>query len=568
MAEKTELVSQIQIKVDGTVVQTEVLSTLVEVSVEQHTSLPDMFTIRLFDTNLKLLDEGPFELAKLIEIGAETADHKHIILLEGEITALEPEFRKGMTAELVVRGYDKSHRLFRELKSKTFLNSKDSDLVGEIASTAGLTPKADTTTEVYDHIYQHNQSDLAFLMQRAWRIGYQCFVEEGNLYFRKPPANPEKVELTWGQELLLFMPRMTLAEQVDEVKVQGWDVMKKEAIVGEAKKGTLYAGVKESKNGAEWATSFGTGKRIIVNQPVVSQEEANTMAAARLDEISGAFVEAEGEAFRRPDIRAGKMVSLLGLGKRFSGDYLVTSATHRYTMAGLSTTFTVRGARNGLLTEQMIQQDPLTRWGGVVSAIVTNTDDPKDWGRVKVKFPWMSDDEESDWARVVSAGAGPEAGFYLIPDVDDEVMVSFIHGDFSQPIVLGGVWNGKNKLPEEAISAAKSEKPLVRTWHSRTGHKMTMYDNSDNKIEIITAGGKLSLVMDEAGEKLTIECSGDIQFKAGSNLALEAGSAVTIKSGSDTKIEAGTSAQLKASATLDLEGGPQTNVKGKIINLN
>ena len=103
----------------------------------------------------------------------------------------------------------------------------------------------------------------------------------------------------------------------------------------------------------------------------------------------------------------------------------------------------------------------------MVTAIVTNTDDPNDWGRVKVKFPWMTDDAESDWARVAGIGAGPEAGFFVMPDVDDEVLVTFAHGDFSQPFVLGGLWNGQNNPPPEAAGAASGEKPLVRTWHSR-----------------------------------------------------------------------------------------------------
>jgi uncharacterized protein len=108
-------------------------------------------------------------------------------LIKGEITALEPVFGEGMVAELVVRGFDKSHRLYRETKSRAFLNKKDSDLAQEIAQAVGLSVQVDATSTVYDHIYQHNQSDLAFLMQRAWRIGYECFVEDGQLYFRKPP---------------------------------------------------------------------------------------------------------------------------------------------------------------------------------------------------------------------------------------------------------------------------------------------------------------------------------------------------------------------------------------------
>jgi phage protein D len=120
-----------------------------------------------------------------------------------------------------------------------------------------------------------------------------------------------------------------------------------------------------------------SGKVVIVDQPVVSQAEADALAAARMDELSGAFVEADGLAFRRPDITAGQMVKLEALGKRFSGTYLVTGARHEYTAQGLRTTFTVRGSRTGLLTEQLLHQPPLDRWPGVVTAVITNTEDPK-----------------------------------------------------------------------------------------------------------------------------------------------------------------------------------------------
>ena len=87
------------------------------------------------------------------------------------------------------------------------------------------------------------------------------------------------------------------------------------------------------KDGAQWASSFGQGKVVIVNQPVVSQSEADTLAAARLDEISGAFIEAEGVAYRSPEIKAGQWVRIEALGARFSGSYLVTSA-NAYLLAG------------------------------------------------------------------------------------------------------------------------------------------------------------------------------------------------------------------------------------------
>lgn len=562
MANENPLTSQLYLQLNGSEVQQPVMANVAEVVVDQHSHLPDMFTIRLHDPELELLDNGPFDLTKEVEITAETAGGDKATLMKGEITALEPIFEEGMTAELVVRGYDKSHRLYRQTKSRAFLNKKDSDLANEIARALGLQAEVDTTSTVYDHIYQHNQSDLAFLMQRAWRIGYECFVADGKLVFRQPPSGNGGVTLTWGDDLLSFFPRMTLAEQVDEVIVKGWDVEKQTAIVGQASNGRLYPQIEESKNGADWSSTFGSGKLVIVDQPVVSQAEADALAAARLDEISGAFVAAEGTAFRRPDIRAGQMVKLEALGQRFSGTYLVTNATHIYTAEGLKTTFTVRGTRTGSLAEQVTQKRPLQRWPGVMTAVVTNTDDPQDWGRVKVKFPWMSDDAESDWARVAGPGAGPEAGTFIMPEVDDEVLVAFEHGDFSRPVVLGGLWNGQHKVPPAAAGAASGEKPLVRTWHSRSGHAITLYDNADKKVEVTTASGH-KVVLDDANTKI------EISSKGGLTITLDDGSSkIAVESGNEIEVKASGNMKLEAGGNMDIKASGQVNVQGAMINLN
>ena len=133
------------------------------------------------------------------------------------------------------------------------------------------------------------------MFNAAWRIGYECFVSNGKLYFRKPPANKTtNLSLTWGRDLHSFHPRLTLAEQVDEVMVRGWDVSNKKAIVGRSQSGNLYPDIDEAMDGATWAGAFGAGKMVFVNQPVISQAEADNLAAARLDELSGTFIDAEG----------------------------------------------------------------------------------------------------------------------------------------------------------------------------------------------------------------------------------------------------------------------------------
>jgi uncharacterized protein involved in type VI secretion and phage assembly len=221
------------------------------------------------------------------------------------------------------------------------------------------------------------------------------------------------------------------------------------------------------------------------------------------------------------------------------------------------------------------------RWPGVVTAVVTNTDDPNDWGRVKVKYPWMTEDAESDWARVVSVGAGPEAGFCATPEVNDEVAVAFEHGDFNRPFILGGLWNGKHKLPPEVTAAATGEKPLVRTWHSRNGHRMAMYDDADKKVEIVTIDGH-SVTLDDTNKKVEILTSGghtvtmddqgkklEIKTSGGHKVTLDDnGRKVIIESTADIQIKAGINMKLEASANVDIQAGGQVNIKGAMVNLN
>ena len=126
MPEQQPLTSQLAIKLAGSPVQQQVMAAIAEVVVDQHAHLPHMFTIRLYDPGLELLDSGPFNLTKEVEIAAEDSEGNSFKLITGEITALEPRFEEGMVAELLVRGYDKSHRLS---VSYTHLTLPTSDLV-------------------------------------------------------------------------------------------------------------------------------------------------------------------------------------------------------------------------------------------------------------------------------------------------------------------------------------------------------------------------------------------------------------------------------------------------------
>jgi len=570
-----KIVSHLAIKINGQQLPPPFMNALLESTVEQHVHLPAMFTLRFYDRTLELLDHELFSLSNEIEVAARPPTGDSTTLIHGEITAIEPRFNEGTIAELIVQGYDKSHALYHHIKSKTFLNVKDSDLAQQFADSVGLKATVDATQIVYDHLYQHNQSDLSFLRQRAWRIGYECFVDGDDFYFRKSVQNGSSgsslAKLEWGGDLTTFYPRITQSEQVEETIIRGWDVQKKKPILGRSQKPNLMPKVEEAKANPQ------NGKMVIVDQPVISQAEADILAEARMNDLGGAYIEADGTAFRRPDIRAGNVMPIVGLGKRLSGDYLVTSATHVYKSDGMSTHFTVSGARSGLLSAELTQESPLQKWPGVVTGIVTNADDPNSWGRVKVKFSWMSDEDESQWARVIGIGAGKDCGLCTIPAVNDEVLVAFYHGDFNQPLILGSLWNGQDTVPAQVSAAPEGEKPLVRTWTSRTGHRIATYDNADNKVEIVTNAGR-SVTLDDANGfieiqgkggqlKLTLDDnSSTIKIESSTKIELESGQLISLNA-PDLKIESGGNISMKGSGQVEIEGG-MVAVKGNVINLN
>src|SRR5918992_2029407 len=149
---------------------------------------------------------------------------------------------------------------------------------------------------------------------------------------------------------------------------------------------------------------------------------------------------------------------------------------------------------------------------GVVIAIVKDIKDPQNLGRVKVDFPWLAEDADavsipseedrahSFWARIATVMAGNGRGAYFVPEVGDEVLVAFEHGDIDRPFVLGGLWNVDDAPPESMDSAGKNH---IRSIRTRSGHIIAFDDNTEEqkaKVTIQSQGGH-QLLLDDAGDQ-------------------------------------------------------------------
>lgn len=194
---------------------------------------------------------------------------------------------------------------------------------------------------------------------------------------------------------------------------------------------------------------------------------------------------------------------------------------------------------------------------GVVVGVVTNNNDPDGMGRVKVKFPWLNDTDESHWARIAAPMAGTERGFCFYPEVDDEVLVAFEHGDIRFPYVLGGLWNGQDAPPETNSDGENN----VRIIKSRSGHVVKFTDkDGEEKIEIIDSSEKNSIVIDTKENTITVTSEKDIALSATKGkISLDAQD-IEITSSAATKIE--------SSADMDLKASGTNTIKGATVNIN
>ncbi|HEY9599254.1 MAG TPA: phage baseplate assembly protein V [Cyanophyceae cyanobacterium] len=198
-----------------------------------------------------------------------------------------------------------------------------------------------------------------------------------------------------------------------------------------------------------------------------------------------------------------------------------------------------------------------SRFYGVTVGIVTNNKDPEGFGRVKVRFPWLSPEDESHWARILTPMAGNNRGLYFLPEVEDEVLVAFEHGLAEFPYILGGLWNGKDKQPENNNDGQNNR----RVIKSRSGHIIRLDDTKGKeKIEVIDKSGNNSIVISTADNSITITADADITIKSSKGKLTLSGNGVEISSKAAVNIE--------AKQNMNLKAGPQLNIKGLLVNIN
>jgi phage protein D len=336
-----------KVLVGGSELPDEAALDILEVRLSDYVEGAGTFTVSFNNWNSKT-QEFKYVDGDLLAEGAEVEVKVGFVddqrsMMKGEVTALEPEFAPSVAPVLKIHGYDLLHRFRRGRNTRSFANMKDSQIAEQIAGELGLRAQSDDTEITHEYVLQNNLTDVDFLLERARRINFEVTVKDKTLNFRKAANNKNKlVSLDFGMTLTSFYPRLNTLGQVSDVVVQGWNPKTKEAISGKAQPGDENSKMGGSKLGPSVSKeAFAKATAVVVNRPVFTEGEAKQIAKGKFNEMAVDFITGEGTAIGNTDIRAGEVIELNGLGKRFSGLYYVTSSTHEVGPRGYRTRFNV-----------------------------------------------------------------------------------------------------------------------------------------------------------------------------------------------------------------------------------
>ena len=312
----------------------------------------------LYDCELEVGNWGPsggqpgflFFDGKTLDFGKELSlTMSGTALFTGRITGIEGRFPEGNAPSVAVLAEDRFQDLRMTRRTRTFADVTDTAVMTQIAGEHGLTPQITVDGPTHRVLAQLDQSDLAFVRERARALDAELWIDGTTLYVQaRSKRTSTPVTLTYGKELREFHVIADLAGQTTSVEVTGWDVAGKQPIDERADDGSVTGELGGGDSGPNLLqTAFGTRPDVLASAVPQTAAEANARATALMKRRARRFLVGTGTAQTQPELRVGATVNLAGLGPLFEGSFYVASVTHLFDGAG------------GLRTELMVERPGL-----------------------------------------------------------------------------------------------------------------------------------------------------------------------------------------------------------------
>ncbi len=475
-------------------------------------------------------------------------------------------------------------KLHQIRKSAFYADQTDSDIMTRIAKDAGLTAKVTGTSAQHRQVLRNDCTDWEYLRLLADRNGLLLYTDGRELQAKPPDVAAEPaLRVTFGTDLYDVDLEISAQRAFSQARMQSWSVADQRLRQVDSKppKGprwgtlTLSALADVFLGGRPKGPTLSTPADL-ENDCLQNYSDA-IVQGTELGRIVGA-VRFAGSGRVKPN----STLRIDGLAERLNGVGFVTGVEHVLDDRGWVTT-AILGALPD--DEGFGTRRPVTVAAGVttpvhgleVGVVKKIHEDPGNRARIQIALPMISGAEDGIWARLGSPYAGSATGFDFLPEIGDEVIVGFMGGDPSHPVILGSVHSPKNTGP-----VAADEKNPLKILQTKSGTKLT-FDDDRKAVIIDTPGGaqvtldddtKQVTMKDQNGNTATLGDAGitlsspkDITLDAKGNVVIKAAQNVSAK-GTNITAEAQASATVKGNASAEISASGTTTVKGAMVMIN
>jgi Rhs element Vgr protein len=588
-----EGVLSIEVKSDGTVID----SSLGVMSIDTWIAVNKVPKARIMfadgdmpNGTFPVSDLATFLPGKTIDISAGYGDTLDPIF-SGIVIAHRIEISGQNFARLIVDLADKAIKMTVSRNTAELESVTDSDLIGQLISAAGLSNDVAATTATHEMVVQFHATDWDMMLMRAEMNGLIVIVDAGKVTVKAPDTSSAPVlTITYGESLIEISSELDALRQLPESAIKGyaWDSGTQQLLesgpgaVSVAEPGNVSSATLSQVIGVSTFPRLTGG---FVDQADLQSWVTGELLRSRLAKIRGS-VRFQGSALAK----AGTMITLEGVGARFSGNVFVSAVHHDIRDGNWIT-----DAEFGLASESFAERrfpnggaaGHLPSVKGLQTGIVKKVaEDPAGGFRVQVTLP-LSKSDTGVWARLTSFYASSAVGAVFYPEVGDEVVVAFMNEDPRFPIILGSVY-GKKLTPPDTYTPANendikgivtrskmevsfNEKDKIITIKTPGGHVMTLNDTSgevnitDSNKNAVTLG-KSGIVLDSASQ-IEIKAKGNINITATGNLAMKATGNATCE-GLQVGIKAQTAFSAEGNASAELKASGMVTVQGALVKIN
>lgn len=494
------------------------------------------------------------------------------LLFTGIVVKQAIKIRNEKSPVLEVEAKDACIKLSTYAKSKYFAELSDQQVMEEIIQDAGLESEIESTGAALKEIVQYHASDWDFIMTRAEANGLICFCEDGKLIANKPDLSAaETLSVLFGATMLEMDAEIDARSQFATVHAQTWSHANQELVDVEATAPTISKAGNLSPEDLSDAT--GNNKQVFQHGGALPEPQLQQWADAQLMRNRLSKIRGSAKFQGYADVKPGQLISIAGVGDRFSSTAFISGIRHELFDGSWTTTAQFGLDATTYAAALPISAFPAAAYGpaikGLHVGIVTDLEDPLNEFRVKIKIPSISMQDEGMWARMSMPDAGNNRGFFFRPEVGDEVLIGFLNEDPNYPVILGGLHSSAKATPLQQKND-NHEKGL----QTRSEMKW-MWNDEKKSFTTETPAGKKIIVDEDAGEIQIADENGNKFLMNADGITIEATKAINIKAGTDLKMEAlnaelkaSASGKLNASGTMEVSSSGSTTVKGSIVQIN